>query len=262
MKKLLYYACAAVLAMFAVSPCFAADSPWNGTWKLNEAKSRMTGNTITLTVSPDGKIHFSNGGTIEYTFACDGKDYTTIADRSISCEKMTDTVSDTTTKINGTVYATSHREISADGKTMTVTTKGTQPDGTAFTNVFKYERLSGSKGFGGKWKNTSTAESAPDVAVISVSSDTMHVEYPGFKETIESKLDGTAATPSGPTVPPGFTISNKLENPHKLQFTTKLNGKPLVEGTRTLGADGKTFTEESWVSGKPAEKEKLIYEKQ
>jgi hypothetical protein len=262
MKKLLYYACAAVLATYAISPCFAADSPWNGTWKLNEAKSKMTGDTFTIMVNPDGHIHFSNGSTIEYTFACDGKDYTTIADRSVSCQKTSDNVYDTTQKIAGKDYSTSHREISADGKTMTVTTKGTHPDGTAFTNVYKYQRLSGSKGMAGKWKNTDASESAPDVAVISVSGNTMHLEYPGFKETIESKLDGSEATPSGPTVPPGFTISNKLENPHKLQFTTKLNGKPLVEGTRTLGADGKTFIEESWVAGKPAEKEKLLYDKQ
>ena len=30
-------------------PCCASDSPTSGTWKLNEAKSEMTGTTVTFT---------------------------------------------------------------------------------------------------------------------------------------------------------------------------------------------------------------------
>jgi hypothetical protein len=84
MKKLLCCACAAVLSLAAVSPCFAAaaDSPWNGTWKENEAKSTLSGNTVTYMAKRGGQFHYSNGGSIEYDFACDGKAYPTISDRS------------------------------------------------------------------------------------------------------------------------------------------------------------------------------------
>jgi hypothetical protein len=68
---------AAALTVAVVTPVFAADSPWDGSWKLDQTKSMMTGETFSYTLTPDGKIQFSNGSTIMYTFACDGKPYPT-----------------------------------------------------------------------------------------------------------------------------------------------------------------------------------------
>ena len=63
------------LLVFAAFPALA-QSPWNGTWKLNQARSHMTGDTFTLTKA-GGKYHY-DGGSVQYDYACDGKDYPTL----------------------------------------------------------------------------------------------------------------------------------------------------------------------------------------
>jgi len=52
----------------------AADSPWNGTWKLDEAKSQFTGGTMTFSKGAGDMLHFSDGSTTDYDFAIDGKE--------------------------------------------------------------------------------------------------------------------------------------------------------------------------------------------
>jgi hypothetical protein len=89
-----------------------------------------------------------------------------------------------------------------------------------------------------------------------------HEEIPASKSTLDAKLDGTEATPIGPTVPPGETVSLKADGPNKIRVVIKLNGKVLDEGAYTLGADGMSYTVEEWVPGKESEKEILVYEKQ
>jgi hypothetical protein len=83
MNKLLGCACAAVLLLTAVAPCFAADAAWTGTWKMNPAKSKMTGDTFTIVAKPGGMLRMES--TVSYDFACDGKPYPTLADRTVSC---------------------------------------------------------------------------------------------------------------------------------------------------------------------------------
>ena len=72
MNKKLTFLCAATLMMAAI-PCFAAASKWDGTWKLNQAKSKMTGATVTI--SQNGNMYTVDTGAFKFSFACDGKDY-------------------------------------------------------------------------------------------------------------------------------------------------------------------------------------------
>ncbi|HEX5282724.1 MAG TPA: hypothetical protein VFW30_01295 [Bryocella sp.] len=46
MRKTICCACAALA--LAAAPCFAAGQSWDGTWKLNVAKSKFTGDTFTI----------------------------------------------------------------------------------------------------------------------------------------------------------------------------------------------------------------------
>jgi hypothetical protein len=104
MKTLMCCACAAVLSMSAVLPCFAAGSPWDGTWKENLAKSKLTGDTITFSMKQEGLFHYSNGGAIEYDFACDGKPYTTYSDHTTTCIGTVEAGYDFTTMAHGMCY--------------------------------------------------------------------------------------------------------------------------------------------------------------
>jgi hypothetical protein len=251
-----------VLSIATASSCFAADSPWDGTWKLNEAKSKLTGDTFTLSMKGEGMYHYSNGSTMEYDFACDGKSYPTLADRSVTCTGKPETGMDYTYMAGETVLSKSKHTVSADGKTMTIEGTSMRPDGTTSTYTETYKRVSESKGMEGKWKNMKEKESGSDTVVIKVSGDMIHMEYPAYKETIDAKLDGSDAPVLGPTIPEGAFESLKAEGPTKVHLIIKYKTKVLDEGVQTLSADGKTMTREEWNPGKADEKAVLVYEKQ
>jgi hypothetical protein len=261
MKKVLCCACAALLTTAAASPCFAKDSPWTGTWKENQAKSKLSGDTITFAAKGGGVFHYSNGGSIEYDFACDGKSYPTLGDRSITCTGTPENGMDLTTMAHGTVLAKYHRAISADGRTMTIHGTAMRPDGKTEDFDEVYKRLSGTKGLAGKWLDVKDKEQDDAVMVMAVDDKMLHIEEPSQKEVIDSKLDGSDGKVNGPNIPPGAAPAYKLISPNKISYQIKLSGKVLYDGTYTLSADGKTLTAEEWVPGKMAEKEIMVYEK-
>jgi hypothetical protein len=261
MKKLLCCAGLALLAMAAVSPCFAADSPWNGTWKENQARSRLSGDTITYTAKGGGQFHFSNGGSIEYDFACDGKAYPTLGDRTVTCTGTSEAGFDFTTAAHGTVLSKYHRSFSPDGATMMIHGTAMRPNGTSDDFDETYKRLSGRHGLAGKWLDVKDKETVENVMVMQVDGNMLHIEEPAQKEVIDAKLDGSDGKVNGPNIPPGAAPTYKKDGANKLDFTIKLNGKVLYEGTYTLSPDGKSFVESEWVPGKMAEKDRVVYEK-
>jgi hypothetical protein len=260
MKKLLLV-CA--LTVFATIPALAAENPWVGTWTLDLNKSHFTGDTFTYSKAANGMMHFSDGSVANYDFAIDGKDYKTVYDRTTVWTAAGDNAWDSVSKANGKVLAKVHRQLSADGKTLTITDTGTRPDGSAFHDETIYTRVTGTTGLVGKWRSTKVTISAPDSFVISSPSPgTMHWDIPAYKESVQGKLDGSDLPITGPNVPPGLTLSVKQDSPTKLSYVVKGNGKPDSYGIQTLAADGKSFTDVSWSAGKPDEKGTGVYVKQ
>jgi hypothetical protein len=165
-------------------------------------------------------------------------------------------------KIAGKPYDTSKRDISADGKTMTVVTTGTRPDGTKFTDTDTEIREGAGTGLVGKWKETKVKDSAPTSIELKVNGDVLHYYEPGFKELSDAKLDGTPAPITGGTAPAGLMVSNKSDGPMKVASIVTLGGKELSKDVMTLSADGKTITDVTWTPGKEAEKRTYVYDKQ
>ena len=262
MKTLTTCGFAAALAFAAAGTCFAADSPWNGTWKENPAKSKLTGHRLMVTEKPGGMMHFSNGGAISYDFACDDKAYPVFNGQTLTCTGNPQSGYDLTMAVNGKAVSKQHRAFSADGKEMTI--KGTEYRGDGSTANFEEVRRREGSGTGmvGTWVEAKVQDEKPDVMTWAVSGDTAHMQIPAEKITLDVKLDGTDAKVSGPTVPPGATFSAKQEGSNKLQFQRKQNGKVFEDGTFALSADGKTMTEESWVPGRMTEKQTIVFEKQ
>src|SRR6266566_7301192 len=134
--------------------CLAAD-PLMGTWKLNEAKSKITPGTMKNThvvyssmlgqvkiksdgIDPSGKpIH------VEWSGKFDGKDYPVTGDPNSdtrSYTKVNERTLTTANKKNGKVTVTGQIIVSADGKSRTVTLNGTTPKGKKFKNVAVYDK--------------------------------------------------------------------------------------------------------------------------
>jgi hypothetical protein len=135
--------------------CFAANDAMMGTWKLNEAKSKLAaggpknntvvyeaaGDSVKVTIdgtAPDGTALHS-----EWTGKLDGKDYPSTGNPSEdmrSVKQIDDRTLHVTSKKGGKVVLTAHSVLSADGKSRTVTATGTDAKGKKFKSVSVYDK--------------------------------------------------------------------------------------------------------------------------
>jgi len=130
------------------------NNPQMGTWKLNEAKSKLAGKARNHTVvyeaagdqtkvTVDGVDE--NGGTVhsEWTGKFDGKDYPVTGDANSDVRSYR-TINKNTLAIsgkkNGKVTLSGRIVVSRDGKTRTVTTTTTNAQGKRVTNTAVYDR--------------------------------------------------------------------------------------------------------------------------
>ena len=261
MNKLPVCVCAAAVSVFAAGTAFAANSAWSGTWKENLAKSKLTGHRYIITEKPGGMMHF-NAGSVAYDFACDGKAYPIVPGETLTCTGNPQAGYDLTMAVNGHTTTKQHRTISADGKEMTF--KGTDYRADGSTSQFEgvRKREGGGTGLVGTWVEAKNQDEKPDVETWSVNGDTLQVQMPAEKITVDVKLDGSEAKVSGQNMPPGATVTMKPEGSNKIRFERKQNGKVFQEGTYTLSADGKMMTEESWMPSRATEKVTIVYDKQ
>lgn len=131
-----------------------ADSPHMGTWKLNEAKSKLAGKARNHTVvyeaagdqikiTVDGVDDSGNPAHNEWTGKFDSKDYPVTGDANADTRSYTQLNSRTLVlknKKNGKVALTGRIVISRDGKSRTVTTTATNAQGKKVTNVALYDK--------------------------------------------------------------------------------------------------------------------------
>ncbi len=143
-----------LLCFVGAAVCFA-DDPQMGTWKLNEAKSKIgegspklitvvyeaAGDSVKVTVDGtdgDGKPLHN-----EWTGKYDGKDYPVTGDASTdtrSYKKVNDHTLAFTNKKGDKVTISGRGVVAADGKTRTVTLTGTDSKGKKYTSTAVYDK--------------------------------------------------------------------------------------------------------------------------
>jgi hypothetical protein len=221
----------------------AAENPFAGTWKLNPAKSKFTGDTMKFEKNPSGAISWSGSG-LTYTFKVDGKEYTGPLGGTIVWKQIDDHTWESTYKRKGILLSTDTSKLSPDGKTITVVSKGTKPNGETFQDTAVYERISGEKGLLGGWRDKEVKISSPGTMVIKPSGeDGLVFTSVGYKATCEAKFDGKDYPVTGPTVAEGMTMTLKRTGPRSFEVVEKQKGKPLFKSTSTVSPDGRTLTE-------------------
>ncbi len=142
------------LSFAATVACFAA-SPQMGTWKLNEAKSKlepgMGKNTTVVYAEQGDKIKVTVDGVDKdgkprhavWVGKFDGKAYPSkgnLAWDSAAYKVVNDRTNDITTMKNGKVLWTGTIQVSADGKSRTVTIHGTDENGKKFSSKVVYDK--------------------------------------------------------------------------------------------------------------------------
>jgi hypothetical protein len=221
----------------------AAENPFAGTWKLNPAKSKLTGDTMKFEKTPSGAIRASGSG-LSYTFNVDGKECTGPLGEVIVWKQIDDHTWETTYKRKGILLSTDTSKLSTDGKTMTVVRKGTKPNGATFQDTVVYERISGDKGLLGGWRDKEVKINSLITMDIKPSGqDGLLFTSEGYKWTCEAKFDGKDYTVTGPTLPAGITVTLKHTGPRSFEMLSKNSGKPISRDTYTVSQDGRTLTD-------------------
>jgi hypothetical protein len=155
--SLLALAAAACVVIFDTTAFAQAANPAVGTWKLNVAKSKYVAGTVNK--SGTTKIEAAGTGvkvTVDtvagdattrhwtYTANADGKDVPITGNSqygdAVAMTRVDGRTTRQTYKNGGKVTATQTTAVSADGKTRTVTTKGTDARGQAIDGVAVYDK--------------------------------------------------------------------------------------------------------------------------
>lgn len=247
--------------LFALASCNRAPSKaWKGTWKLNVSKSSLPGPDFSITVSATGEYHVDNAN--NYSFRCDGKEYSTNAGRKISCVQTSSLAIDTTSIANGAKTVISHWELSPDQKTLTIESTRSQPPVPAKSQKIVYVRTSGSIGFAGGWSDPKRLESRPKTMVLALNEHNLRLAFPEEDQYADLSLDGTDSLVHDAGQTPGFTISIHPNGPAQFLTTTKSGGRIVNQGFLMLSSDGRAVTEVWWRPEIPEKRAVLVYERQ
>jgi hypothetical protein len=145
----------AFVLCFVALVASAASGPIMGTWKLNEAKSKIPAgapknNTVvyeaagdSIKVTVDGVDGQGKPAHNEWTGKFDGKDYPLTGDpqsNTRSYKVVDDHTTDLTNKKDGKVTLTGKIVLSADGKSRTVSVSGTDAKGKKVTFTTVYDK--------------------------------------------------------------------------------------------------------------------------
>ena len=223
----------------------SAQNPFVGTWKLNQAKSHLTGDTVTYSTSADGAMKETTAFG-SYTFKTDGQPYATPFDSTVTWKQTGPSTWGTEDRHQDILLSTDIIQVSEDGKTMTVISSGTNPDGTDFHDTEVYTRTAGTSGLMGTWRSEKIKSStSPAIEFAANGPDGIAWILPEIKAKLDLTFDGKDVAPVGPTVPAGLTIAATKNSPRSFSFVEKMNGKPLAKGSMSVAHDGKTLTDTS-----------------
>ncbi|HYI97367.1 MAG TPA: hypothetical protein VEX68_27770 [Bryobacteraceae bacterium] len=149
-------ACVALALVISSASLYSAENMRIGTWKVNLDKSTYNpgpkptvASTLRIEAAGDGEKVSVNGvadgkqTNYSYTSTTDGKPYATpgspYGDHAMT--KIVDArTSEMTYTTNGKVTRRARRTVSADGKTLTIVSKGTNAKGEQYSNTVVYEK--------------------------------------------------------------------------------------------------------------------------
>ncbi len=154
-KKLLVRSLLVCAAACLLGTAAFAGENWVGTWKLDAAKSKLgstavRAQTLTFETTPGGIKLTSEGTDADgrpmkggYTSKFDGKDvpWTGNPMADMACpKKIDDNTYENAWKKGGKATVSAKVAVSADGKTLTVTQTGTDPQGKTVSSVAVYDK--------------------------------------------------------------------------------------------------------------------------
>ena len=219
-----------------------ADDPFIGKWKLDPAKSKLTGQTIEIQAVEGNSYSFKEDEHTDIILA-DGLDHAThFGDTMAIIQKKPDLWA-IAWKREGRAVLETVWKVSRDGKTLTYTATGTRPNGQRFSNQMVAKRRGTGSGLSGTWETTGVKLSSPREIYIEAYGTGGHViVFPGRKQTVRMNFDGKEYPDEGPTTVDGSTSAGLRIDERTIEITERIKGRVIEVGKATISADGKTQT--------------------
>lgn len=223
---------------------YAADEPLIGKWKLNLSKSKLADQ---MTIAPAGAnkytLTFAGTGDTE-TLVADGTDQPGVLGSMISITIESPNNWKIVRKQNGKPVLTANWKLSDDGKTLTDTFLGNQPDGSTSRVDLVYKRADNSasmSGIPGTWETTEEKmDTVYELEIRPYESDGLTFQISGAPAS-NVKFDGKDYPPTTADAAAPTTSARRLGD-HSVEVTKKLKGKVLETRDITVSADRKTLT--------------------
>lgn len=250
---------AALIALWFIGRRPSPD--WNGTWKLDPAKSHYPEPTLTVSITPDGMVH-SGSGSATLNFRCDGKPFPASQGFTVTCTHQTGSEMEIAYSKNGAKEITDRWDLSSNQKMLTVTWTNAEPTAWMPSGIRPYTRTAGSTGFAGTWRDVNPLDRMPSAWQIRLQGHTLQESWPEKHWTLTIPLDGKDVAVHRAGVNPAATIALRVRNSRDLTETSKLNGKVINVASWTISPDGRSLTESWWTNGKLGTTSQIVYDKQ
>jgi len=236
----------AVLCVGAAPLSRAADQPFIGKWKLNLSKSKLA-DQMTITPAGANRYTFSFAGVADTeTLVADGTDQPGVLGSTISITVEAPGNWKIVRKQGGRTLLTANWKLSDDGKALTDTFVGNQPDGSTSRIDLVYKRAEGSAsnaGIPGTWETTQEKpDSAYEMEIRPYEGDGLSFSISGGGPANNVKFDGKDYPSAGGSPAAGGATSARRLSDHSIELTKKLKGKIVETREITVSPDLKTLT--------------------
>ena len=236
----------ATIAILCAATSRAADEPLIGKWKLNLSKSKLADQmTIALVGANRYTLTFAGVGETE-TLVADGTEQPGVLGSTISVTIESPGNWKIVRKQGGRTVLTANWKLSDDGKTLTDTFLGNQPDGSTSRVDLVYKRGENSasnSGIPGTWETTEEkADTAYEIEISPYEGDGLTFQVSGGVPASNVKFDGKDYPPAGANPAAGSTTSGRRLGDHSIELTKKLKGKIVETREITVSPDLKTLT--------------------
>src|ERR1700748_1398021 len=217
------------LVCLIASTSRAAAEPFLGKWKLNLSKCKLADQ---MTIAPAGAnrytLTFAGVGDTE-TLVADGTDQPGVLGSTISITMEAPGNWKIGRKQGGHTQLTANWKLSDDGKALTDTFIGNQPDGSTSRIDLVYKRAEGNAsnfGIPGTWETTEEKpDSAVEIEIRPYEADGLSFIISGGGPANNVKFDGKEYPPAGPSPAAGSATSARRLGDHSIELTKKLKGK-------------------------------------
>jgi hypothetical protein len=231
-----------LVACAVTGTLLAAKDPFVGTWKLNESKSKLTGEQFRVEALGRNKYTFTFGN-VSDTLVADGTDQPVHYGRTMSISEQGPNVWKVVTKTDGRILSSDTWRLSQDGKTMNVEMTGKRPDGSTFNSHWEGKRMAGTEGFAGMWESTQVKIGSPyEFEIKPYDGDGLSFYAPTEQETLTMKFDGKDYPDTGPNVPEGSVCSGHRVDERTLEMTDKIKGTVMDTAQFKVSSDLGTLT--------------------